>query len=133
MAHRIPNPRALLVATVLAAACALAVAPAANAHKLSGSKADKVATAYALSVAEDFAAEGLPVSGFEAFNCKRLSKHAVRCIWGVGLEDGSVCGGPATVKFRSKRSRKLRVVVAEPRCFDPDGNEIQKRAAKIQR
>jgi hypothetical protein len=123
------SPRALLAGLLLAIGLALCAAPAADAHRLSVGKADRAMERYALGVAEDLASDGVPVTGYDAGNCTRRNAHSFRCIWIVEINDGElVCGGPGVVKFRSRRSRRVRVVVREdPICIDSEGNPVEKR------
>jgi hypothetical protein len=122
----------LLLTAMLVSVIALFAASTAEAHTLKVKKARSVATAYAEKQAQALDAEGLPVTRYGTLGCERRSAHAVDCIWAVELENGAAtCAAPMRVAFRSRKSRRVKSrQLADPQCFDAEGNPLEKRALK---
>jgi hypothetical protein len=122
--------------TLLAASLALlAFTAAASAHTLSKGKAQAAVERFAASVANDPDLVELGAYDSSAGECERRSAHAVSCIYLIAFdtEFGDIyCGGEAIARFKSSKSRKIRVSApGEVICLDEDGNQLAKPTAKF--
>lgn len=115
----------------LGIACiALLVVPSASAHKLTTRKAKAALTPVAAEMAPQMATKVVPIipgatlTGTSVFGCKSTRGHRVDC-WleflfaatGLPPENVLSCSRSASVRFRSKRSNKLKVSVDPLRLF----------------
>ena len=110
-----------LVVVVFAFAAFLAFAPAASAHRLSVHTAHGETEERAGEVFETIDNDDRFAFDYFAEDCRRLSSHSIRCTGGVLILDwkqhASIeCSWLTTVRFRSSRSRRLRVSEGTSTC-----------------
>src|SRR4051794_2031986 len=103
-----------MLAALFAALVTAIAAPAADAHRLSISRAHYAVEGVAEYVFDDPEIQALvpaPVD-YGAGGCERHGAHAVSCAWAILFEDDSYCGQIVLVRFKNARSRAVRLYAA---------------------
>lgn len=105
--------RRITTLTLAAALAALAVAPAADAHKLERKPARKAATAEAQKIASATDADR-----FEIKSCKRQNRHTWNCLAAFYYTaDAAMCEVPIKVFYKSHDARRIRRQAGDTVCY----------------